>query len=65
MSKFERYKKKSDDYIYPHKHCKRCGEMIDEALTYCSKCYNLLMEKKKKKWYKLRKKKKANKNKEN
>ena len=50
MSKFERYKKNGDSYyIYPHKHCKKCEQMIDESLTYCSDCYKELKEKKKKK----------------
>ncbi|TFF63528.1 MAG: DUF2116 family Zn-ribbon domain-containing protein [Promethearchaeota archaeon] len=49
MSKFERYKKKSEDYVYPHKHCQICGEMIDESLKYCSSCYKKLKEKEKKK----------------
>ncbi|MBD3211120.1 MAG: DUF2116 family Zn-ribbon domain-containing protein [Candidatus Lokiarchaeota archaeon] len=49
MSKFERYKKNSETYIYPHKHCQRCGEMIKESYTYCPDCYKLLKEKKKKK----------------
>jgi predicted nucleic acid-binding Zn ribbon protein len=39
MSKYDRYKKSSEDYIYPHKHCKKCGEMIEEAFTYCPDCY--------------------------
>ena len=58
MSKFERYKKKTEDDIYPHKHCKRCGEMIEEGYTYCSDCYRKIQEKKEKKWYKRRKKNK-------
>ena len=33
MSKFERYKKKAGPYIYPHKHCKKCDEMVTEAFT--------------------------------
>ena len=50
MSKFERYKKKGDSYyVYPHKHCKTCGQMIEESLTYCSECYQKIKEKKKKK----------------
>lgn len=56
MSKFERHKKKSEDYIYPHKHCKRCDQMIEEGLTYCSACYEKIQEKKKNKWYKRKKK---------
>jgi len=47
MSKFERYKKKVETYIYPHKHCKNCGEMISEAFSYCSECYKKSKEKKK------------------
>ena len=49
LSKFERYKKKADTYIYPHKHCKTCGEMISEAYSYCTECYKKTKEKKKKK----------------
>ena len=57
LSKFERYKKKVDIYIYPHKHCKNCGEMIHEGITYCSDCYMKLQEKKK--WFKWKRKKKT------
>ncbi|MFW9864913.1 MAG: hypothetical protein ACFFEN_02355 [Candidatus Thorarchaeota archaeon] len=39
MSKFERYKKKTEPYIYPHKHCDKCGAMIKEAFRYCPECY--------------------------
>ena len=35
--------------MYPHKHCKQCGQMIEESLTYCDECYQKLKEKKKKK----------------
>ncbi|MHA1438519.1 MAG: hypothetical protein ACTSPD_13170 [Promethearchaeota archaeon] len=48
MSKFDRYKKKTEQYIYPHKHCKRCGQMIDESNTYCPICYQFLRQRKKK-----------------
>jgi predicted nucleic acid-binding Zn ribbon protein len=58
MSKYERYKKQSVEYIYPHKHCKKCEKMIDGGITYCSECYNTLQERKRKKWYKFKKKKK-------
>ncbi|MHA1471925.1 MAG: hypothetical protein ACTSQW_02370 [Promethearchaeota archaeon] len=57
MSKYERYKKQSVEYIYPHKHCKKCDKMIEEGFTYCSECYTILQEKKKKKRYKLKKNK--------
>jgi len=57
LSKYERYKKKSEEYIYPHKHCKKCGQIIEEGITYCSDCYKKLQEKKK--WYKWEKKKKT------
>lgn len=57
MSKYERYKKQSVEYIYPHKHCKRCDKMIEEGITYCSECYTILQEKKKKKWYRFKNKK--------
>jgi predicted nucleic acid-binding Zn ribbon protein len=50
LSKFERYKK-TEQYIYPHKHCKRCGEMIKEAYTYCPSCYQEIQEKTKKKGF--------------
>ncbi|MGB5911056.1 MAG: DUF2116 family Zn-ribbon domain-containing protein [Promethearchaeia archaeon] len=58
MSKFERYKKQAEDYIYPHKHCKRCGQLIEEAYNYCSGCYNTLKNKKKRRWFKFRRDKK-------
>lgn len=51
MSKFERYKKKVETYIYPHKHCKNCEEMISEAFSYCTGCYNKKKEKKKRKFF--------------
>ena len=56
LSKYERYKKQSVEYIYPHKHCKKCDKMIEEGITYCSECYAILKDNKKKKWYKFRKK---------
>ena len=56
MSKFERHKKKADSYVYPHKHCQKCGEMIEEEVNYCPDCYNLIQEKKKKKKKRFRKK---------
>ncbi|MFX1596602.1 MAG: hypothetical protein ACFFBK_11125, partial [Promethearchaeota archaeon] len=56
LSKFERYKTKSDIYIYPHKHCKKCGEMISEAFTYCPECYKTLKEKKKRRFFRKKKK---------
>jgi len=56
MSKFERYKRKTDIYIYPHKHCRSCDEMISEAFSYCSECYNKKKEKKKRKRFKRREK---------
>ena len=52
MSKFERYKKKAETYIYPHKHCKKCGEMVSEAFTYCPECYETLKAKKKRRIFK-------------
>ncbi|MFX1303295.1 MAG: DUF2116 family Zn-ribbon domain-containing protein [Promethearchaeota archaeon] len=55
MSKFERYKQKADVYIYPHKHCKKCGEMISEAHSYCAECYKNLKEKKKRRWFRRKK----------
>lgn len=54
MSKFERYKKGIETEIYPHKHCKNCGEMIDESVSYCEECYKKMKEKKKKR-FRLRK----------
>ncbi|MFX1574423.1 MAG: DUF2116 family Zn-ribbon domain-containing protein [Promethearchaeota archaeon] len=56
MSKFERYKKETGTYIYPHKHCKNCGEMISEEFTYCAECYTKLKEKKKRKLFSRKKK---------
>ncbi len=50
MSKFERHTKKGESYyVYPHKHCQTCGQMIEESLNYCSECYKKLKEKKEKK----------------
>jgi len=52
MSKFDRYQKKGvSSYIYPHKHCSKCGEMIDESLTYCSQCYLIVKQRKKRKLF--------------
>jgi len=51
LSKFERYKKKSEEYIFPHKHCERCGKMIKESYKYCPECYEILKEKEKKKGF--------------
>ncbi|MEJ2277426.1 MAG: hypothetical protein P8Y70_06710 [Candidatus Lokiarchaeota archaeon] len=48
MSKFERYNK-NEQYIYPHKHCKKCGDMIKEAYTYCPNCYQELKNRESKK----------------
>ncbi|MFW9772979.1 MAG: DUF2116 family Zn-ribbon domain-containing protein [Candidatus Thorarchaeota archaeon] len=60
MSKFERYKKQAEEYIYPHKHCKKCGQLIEEAYSYCSDCYSKLKEKKKRKLFSFLKKKRKN-----
>ena len=50
MSKFERHGKKGESYyVYPHKHCQKCGQMIEESVNYCSECYKELKEKKEKK----------------
>ncbi|MHA1466840.1 MAG: hypothetical protein ACTSP6_02015 [Promethearchaeota archaeon] len=50
MSKFERHGKKGESYyVYPHKHCQKCGQMIEESLNYCPECYKELKEKKEKK----------------
>jgi len=50
MSKFERHTKKGESYyVYPHKHCQKCGQMIEESVNYCSECYKELKEKKEKK----------------
>jgi uncharacterized OB-fold protein len=57
MSKFDRYKVKSEEEIFPHKHCKKCGEIIEEAYTYCANCYSSLKAKKQKKWYQFWKRK--------
>lgn len=57
MSKFERYKKKGESsYIYPHKHCQKCGQMTDESVNYCPDCYNIIQEKMNKKKKRFRKK---------
>ncbi|MBY8982880.1 MAG: hypothetical protein KGD57_08020 [Candidatus Lokiarchaeota archaeon] len=50
MSKFERHKK-STTYVYPHKHCKKCEDMIEESYTYCPKCYEYILERKNKKGF--------------
>ncbi|MFX1321235.1 MAG: DUF2116 family Zn-ribbon domain-containing protein [Promethearchaeota archaeon] len=49
MSKFDRYKKKAEVYVDPHKHCKKCGQMIDEGISYCPECYQAMKNKKRKK----------------
>jgi predicted amidophosphoribosyltransferase len=50
MSKFERHTKKGESYyVYPHKHCQKCGQMIEESLNYCPECYKELKEKREKK----------------
>lgn len=50
LSKFDRYKKKkSESYVFPHKHCQKCEKMIEESLTYCSECHEQMKAKKKKK----------------
>lgn len=61
MSKFDRYAKKAETYIYPHKHCQKCGQMIDENLSYCTECYKEIKKKqeKKKRFGWLRKKKES------
>ena len=65
LSKFDRYKKKTEEYIYPHKHCKRCGQMIEEAYTYCPECYRKIKEKEKRKRFRFKRKKKEEEKKEN
>lgn len=58
MSKFERYQKTTDSYyVYPHKHCKQCGQMIEESLTYCPECYQKVKERMDKKKTKKKKQK--------
>ena len=57
MSKFERYKKGMEAEIYPHKHCKKCGQMIDESVSYCEECYKKMQEKKKKRRFRWIKRK--------
>ncbi|MHA1489815.1 MAG: hypothetical protein ACTSRI_09175 [Promethearchaeota archaeon] len=49
MSKFDKYKKKAEPYIYPHKHCQKCGQMINEGFSYCNECYKQIKRKKEKK----------------
>ncbi|MFX0058722.1 MAG: DUF2116 family Zn-ribbon domain-containing protein [Candidatus Hodarchaeota archaeon] len=58
MSKFERYTKQTEEYIYPHKHCKKCGEMIEEGYNYCPDCYKKMKEKKKRRWLIFKRKEK-------
>ena len=56
LSKFERYKKQhGTQYIYPHKHCAKCGEMIEESVSYCPDCYEQLKQRKKKKRFRSKK----------
>jgi predicted nucleic acid-binding Zn ribbon protein len=57
LSKFDRYKKKEELFIYPHTHCDKCGKMIEGAHKFCSDCYEQMIQKKKKKWYRFRKRK--------
>ena len=65
MSKFDRHKqKKSGAYIYPHKHCQKCGEMIDEKYSYCKDCYKLIKEKKEKKRFRRKSSSASNSNSE-
>jgi predicted amidophosphoribosyltransferase len=50
VSKFERHSKKGESYyVYPHKHCQKCGQMIEESSNYCTECYKEMKEKKEKK----------------
>jgi len=42
VSKFERHSKKGESYyVYPHKHCQKCGQMIEESSNYCPECYKI------------------------
>ncbi len=45
MSKFEKYKK-SEQRIYPHKHCLKCEKMITEDKKYCETCLKILEQQK-------------------
>ena len=54
MSKFDRYKKKEEIYIFPHAHCEKCGVMIEEAYKYCSDCYEKMNQKKKRKLFRFK-----------
>jgi len=45
MSKFEKYKK-SEERIYPHKHCLKCEKMITEDEKYCEGCLKILEQQK-------------------
>jgi predicted nucleic acid-binding Zn ribbon protein len=59
MSKFDRYKKKEEIYIYPHTHCEKCGAMIEGSHKYCSECYEKMNQKKKRKWFRFKRQKKS------
>jgi predicted nucleic acid-binding Zn ribbon protein len=54
MSKFDRYKKKEEIYIFPHTHCEKCGVMIEEAYKYCPDCYEKMNQKKKRKLFRFK-----------
>ncbi len=65
LSKFDKYKKTTDTYIYPHKHCLKCGQMIEETETYCVDCLKKIEEKKQKKRFKRKNKQEQQSKKEN
>ena len=64
LSKFERYKKKSEPYVYPHKHCEKCGEMIEESMRFCANCYEKIKTKKEKKKSRFKRRRREIKNEE-
>jgi len=51
LSKFEKYKK-TDEWIYPHKHCSKCNKMISEDSNNCEKCLRIIEQEKKEKMMK-------------
>ncbi len=55
LSKFDKYKKTTEVYVYPHKHCSKCGQMIEETETYCVECLKKVEEKKQKKRFRRKK----------
>ncbi|MFO8019337.1 MAG: hypothetical protein R6U96_11930 [Promethearchaeia archaeon] len=49
MRNYGKYRKKKEEpYIYPHKHCAKCGKMMDETQgKWCKECYEKIKKKEK------------------